>query len=227
MENMTSETSIGNLLETNTIHFAITKTTTESSAHKTSVYITHTVGFDEQKSLLQLLVPTRKYSYGCSNDLKGPYFLVLLKNQGGVILNTGPRKLKVIQHNYGLSGQLQEIELSPRPHGLLSGSSDYTFFEFAEVNLANPPGIVKYHGKFAPVRSVFELKLYNDRSLTKTSKKEEECVICTENESLVVLLPCKHTGFCVKCSVKFTESYEARTCPLCRSKIKEFKVFVV
>ena len=45
--------------------------------------------------------------------------------------------------------------------------------------------------------------------------KEDSCTLCFDSSSSIQLLPCRHTGFCDKCSLQLTN------CPLCRSDIKE------
>jgi hypothetical protein len=221
--------SIGNVTETKTIRFILTKHRTSVAEQIKCVYLTHVSEFDEQKSALQCLIPGKKYTYG------GKQFLILLNNQAGVIVHLdNVDNLNVFQHNFGINGQLlQEVCLLPKPHELLR-NKPYLFFEFSPVPLANPPGVLNYYGKYAPVKDVAQLKLYNDQVMKSHQQEEEEeeeeqeqCIICTENRSLVILLPCTHTGFCVQCTVKFTNATTTMKCPLCRHEIKEFQVFVL
>lgn len=49
------------------------------------------------------------------------------------------------------------------------------------------------------------------------SLKEDSCTLCFDGTSSIELLPCKHKGFCEKCSLQLIN------CPLCRSEISERK----
>ena len=44
--------------------------------------------------------------------------------------------------------------------------------------------------------------------------KKALCTICFENENTILMRPCNHTGFCVKCMVRYLNDDDA--CPLCK-----------
>ena len=54
------------------------------------------------------------------------------------------------------------------------------------------------------------------------SDDEDECKICTENLAEYCLVPCGHTGMCLRCARQFTD------CPFCRAEIRHIqKLFIV
>ena len=60
-----------------------------------------------------------------------------------------------------------------------------------------------------------------DTKATKTSDKEESCVICFEPlTSRGRLVPCGHASFCFNCGQKISQQDGSR-CPLCRTEINQ------
>lgn len=66
----------------------------------------------------------------------------------------------------------------------------------------------------------------NEDNKFETNSKSEiihPCIICFENETCSLLLPCKHSKLCAKCSLYFKKLNQ---CPICKSEInKVVRVF--
>ncbi|XP_055377787.1 RING finger and SPRY domain-containing protein 1-like [Condylostylus longicornis] len=54
--------------------------------------------------------------------------------------------------------------------------------------------------------------------LRKLSVREDSCTLCFDRKGVIRLEPCKHRGFCSKCSVQIQH------CPMCRAAIEEIVI---
>ena len=61
--------------------------------------------------------------------------------------------------------------------------------------------------------------IYKLRKRIKHNKRKKACIICYEKSQRVILLPCKHSDFCFKCSQKVMD--RNCLCPLCRTEIND------
>ena len=52
-----------------------------------------------------------------------------------------------------------------------------------------------------------------DASVNSEIQKRNECTVCMDGQSCVVLVPCGHQGFCVACA------NDIHVCPLCRAPV--------
>jgi len=50
-----------------------------------------------------------------------------------------------------------------------------------------------------------------------------ECVVCLENPSTHIILPCLHVCLCGDCCQKFTSGNPSAVCPKCRTPIDQIK----
>lgn len=66
---------------------------------------------------------------------------------------------------------------------------------------------------------VKKIVLQNSQTTEIEKNKENDCVICYENEKNAIFLPCKHNSTCMKCATKL------KICPICRGKIENFIQF--
>jgi hypothetical protein len=65
-----------------------------------------------------------------------------------------------------------------------------------------------------------EADLAKDKEALET---ETSCVICVENKSCCIILPCAHMNLCVKCSRRLCDGKRNVECPICKKKVDEIK----
>ena len=65
-----------------------------------------------------------------------------------------------------------------------------------------------------------EKKSEEEESLVSNEKKMENCYICTENPTDVMLKPCGHTGICKACILEWLKKNQS--CPSCKTEIEKF-----
>ena len=59
----------------------------------------------------------------------------------------------------------------------------------------------------------------------KDPPPERECIVCLEKDAVIICDPCRHTLFCEEClrnMIGFNGGALAKTCPVCKAKIKGF-----
>lgn len=54
--------------------------------------------------------------------------------------------------------------------------------------------------------------------LKEVDIKEDSCTICFDKKADIILLPCRHKGFCDECGKKLS------ICPICRGDIEEKEI---
>lgn len=59
------------------------------------------------------------------------------------------------------------------------------------------------------------------------SPRDKECVVCQDNLSNVVLLPCKHLKICNVCKLKLSGNSGQFLCPYCRQAVEDSLVVFV
>ncbi|XP_053210577.1 RING finger and SPRY domain-containing protein 1-like isoform X2 [Panonychus citri] len=93
-------------------------------------------------------------------------------------------------------------------------------FNFGREPFKYPPIGVKFkcfndHANPTEEEKIIYPRFLILRNLHKSSLREDCCTLCCENVADIMLLPCKHDGFCFTCAniLEF--------CPMCRSDIQE------
>lgn len=62
--------------------------------------------------------------------------------------------------------------------------------------------------------------------MLKNSSSSQNCVICLQEKSCILLMPCKHLCVCKKCFDLFKKNGNYFNCPLCRTRIQnELEIF--
>lgn len=70
-------------------------------------------------------------------------------------------------------------------------------------------------------------RLERSNLMLKQSCSSQNCVICLQEKSSILLMPCKHLCCCEKCLDLMKENVNNLNCPLCRTQIQsEIKIFV-
>ena len=116
-----------------------------------------------------------------------------------------------------------DVETDSEEFDLADDASDITELEYYE----NEPFEVQLPE--TPTRNEFSSRSQTPSRMTpyqlkrelENEKDRKKCVICTENQKDVLLLPCRHMCMCVDCAHHFVAQKPARRriCPLCRSPI--------
>lgn len=71
------------------------------------------------------------------------------------------------------------------------------------------------HATLAPEEKVVLPRHIRLELLRKLSVREDSCTLCFDKRASVRLIPCGHSGFCLKCTKQLAE------CPMCRAAISE------
>ncbi|KAK6627368.1 hypothetical protein RUM44_009845 [Polyplax serrata] len=87
----------------------------------------------------------------------------------------------------------------------------YKMFHYAKL-----VAVSVYTGRFLDHRKPENIPTVSPRQIDE----ERLCVICQYNPKEMIIFPCKHLCLCWECSRTLGGRYE--TCPLCRTRIKEF-----
>jgi hypothetical protein len=92
-------------------------------------------------------------------------------------------------------------------------------FNFGSEAFKYPPVHRKYrmfndHANLKPDDKIVLPRHLFLEELRRSSVREDSCTLCFDKKATIQLEPCKHTGFCKKCSDLL------QYCPLCRSEIE-------
>jgi hypothetical protein len=55
-------------------------------------------------------------------------------------------------------------------------------------------------------------------------RSNEECCVCLDNNSNVLLLPCKHINMCDECACKM---YTQKICPICQETVYSYNLLQI
>ena len=59
----------------------------------------------------------------------------------------------------------------------------------------------------------------------KNMREKSKCFICTGKRSGFAMFPCKHTGLCVGCGIKYKSMKLVNQCPLCKRDIEKVYLY--
>ncbi|KAK7583785.1 hypothetical protein V9T40_004748 [Parthenolecanium corni] len=108
--------------------------------------------------------------------------------------------------------------------GFYAAASFMTFqhcrFNFGHKPFKYPPVGIQFstfndHGCLSDSERIVLPKYVQFKQIQNLNILEDSCTLCFDNKATVLLEPCRHSGFCLKCSKQLTR------CPVCRTKIDE------
>ncbi|XKL59777.1 hypothetical protein PGB90_000793 [Kerria lacca] len=108
--------------------------------------------------------------------------------------------------------------------GFFAAASFMTFqhckFNFGHKPFKYPPVDITFscfndHGCLSENERLILPKHAQFKQMQNINILEDSCTICVDSKATIVLEPCRHSGFCLKCSKQLSR------CPVCRTKISE------
>ncbi|XP_033754657.1 RING finger and SPRY domain-containing protein 1-like [Pecten maximus] len=144
-------------------------------------------------------------------------------NTVGLLLNLEEKEL-----TFSLNGKClpPHRDLFEHAKGGFFAAASFMSYQQCEFNFGAskpykfPPKDVKFksfndHAYLSDEEKII-LPRHKKLELLKSLKvHEDSCTLCFDNKATQSLLPCKHMGFCYKCSIQL------EICPICRCKIVE------
>lgn len=141
----------------------------------------------------------------------------------GLLLNLETKQLQFSLNGDSLS---PHTELFEHAKGGFFAAASFMSYQQCEFNFGAgkpykyPPTDVEYkcfndHAYLSDEEKVI-LPRHKKLELLKNVKvHEDSCTLCFDSKATHCLMPCKHKGFCYKCSIQL------EICPICRCKIDE------
>ena len=173
---------------------------------------------DEEPAFLQNL-QVRNMQYYAEDDESDNDSVISLNND---IDSTEGSQISESTDSDNISN-FSDVETDSEEFDLPDDASDITELEYYE----NEPFEVQLPE--TPTRNEFSSRSQTPSRMTpyqlkrelENEKDRKKCVICTENQKDVLLLPCRHMCMRVDCARHFVAQKPARRriCPLCRSPI--------
>lgn len=144
-------------------------------------------------------------------------------NTVGLLLNLEEKEL-----TFSLNGKCLPPyrDLFKHAKGGFFAAASFMSYQQCEFNFGArkpykfPPKDVKFksfndHAHLSDEEKII-LPRHKKLELLKSLKvQEDSCTLCFDNKATHSLMPCKHMGFCYKCSIQL------EICPICRCKIAE------
>jgi hypothetical protein len=113
---------------------------------------------------------------------------------------------------------------NPKPKSSLAESvklsdalSTYTFGNEAWLTKQSVQTLEEIEKKLKQELDLVQKTVIKLKLLQENQKKSNECVVCYDRESNVILIPCGHLALCEECSKVSSVS----KCPVCRSNIQQ------